>query len=203
MLFRSYAAYGGGVAVPPPAASGSRRDGYMPARTSSPPPGAGHSNHPSVSSSRGHVARESAGSFEPLLGGGNRSGGPSPPVTPGSMTAGNLPPPVVPPKNPARPAADSRPTTTSTEGPANKSEVSSVYSGEDDVVPDLTSQPKLEVSGNSILGQLKGCSSMLISDSKLTTRGYIPRSITSTVTKVANDLDRCSFVHVTRYIFAR
>lgn len=156
--FDPYAGFGG-IAVPAAAVAGGsgRRDGYMPARTTTPPPGGAaaqsHSHNPSYSSSSGgHVARESAGSFEPLLAGYNKSAGATPPLTPAPAAAaaggnGQLTP-VVPPRNPAR-SNESRPPSNSGEGSGSgrKTSVSSVYSGEDDdLVPDLTPQTKLEVS---------------------------------------------------------
>ena len=77
--FDPYAAYN---AVPPQTPPVSmRKDGYFPARTSSPPP-LGHSHSASTSSMghpAGHIPRESAGSFEPLLvAGGSGSAPPTP-----------------------------------------------------------------------------------------------------------------------------
>ncbi|KAF7793349.1 hypothetical protein EIP86_004461 [Pleurotus ostreatoroseus] len=178
--FDPYAAYG--TVHPPPAAAaglglfGSRaREGYVPARTSSPPPGVGmgmgHSHsHTASSGSVGamlgaHAARESAGSFEPLiaaagLGGGGGSVPPTPtpatPVTP-------FMPPAVPPRSPRRPPADADGGSREGErergdgevgegdeggdgdgdGPRPRDSASSVYS-EDDQLVDLLPRP-LEV----------------------------------------------------------
>ncbi|THH34006.1 hypothetical protein EUX98_g134 [Antrodiella citrinella] len=135
----------GAIAAPAAAVAGTSRNGYAPARTSSPPPGGGHShNHSYSSSSGGHAARESAGSFEPLLAQYNKSSGPTPPLTPGVSPNSLAPPPVVPPRNPAR-DTESRPNTRSGEGPVTKDDASSVYSAEGDLVPDLTPQTKLEI----------------------------------------------------------
>ncbi len=164
--FDPYAAYG---QVPPPPTA-VRRDGYMPARTSSPPPGAApvvHAHHHSLSgtstSSAGHMQRESAGSFEPLLGGFKVGGGGSPPRTPNANpNSSNVSIPPPPPRNPARLSDAGRttkpviPTGTKDNGgisgsPTGKlvrDSASSVYSGEEeDYLDELTAkfQPALEV----------------------------------------------------------
>lgn len=161
--FDPYAAY----AVPPPPMV-ARRDGYIPARTSSPPPGAarpppGHGHHHSLSgtstSSAGHIQRESAGSFEPLLGPFKIGNGGSPPRTPNANhSSGNVSIPPPPPRNPARLSdagwtnrpilsnpADNALTNNK---PITRDSSSSVYSDEaDDFVDELTAkfQPALEV----------------------------------------------------------
>lgn len=168
--FDPYAAYGA-VPVPPTAA---RRDGYAPARTNSPPPGAApairthqHSLSGVSTSSAGHIARESAGSFEPLLG-GYKPGG-SPPRTPvADHSSGNVsvPPPGVPPRNPARLSDVGRNEKPVVETDANagggssglpsakpiRDSSSSVYSNEEgDCLDELTAkfQPALEVRRKS------------------------------------------------------
>lgn len=165
--FDPYAAYG---TVHPPAPTaivgGGRKDGYMPARTSSPPPGGGptHSRQASFSSSSGHmmgghITRESAGSFEPLLSAyrqGSGSGGASPPRTPGAnVSSDSGPPPYVPPRNPAR--TGSRGGEGSSEaghsgggqvpgaGDRQRDSASSVYSDAGDQLVDLTPTARLEV----------------------------------------------------------
>ena len=85
-------ASGGSVSPPPPA---QRRDGYLPARTSSPPPGAytrrpAHSTSTSASSMGwGHAAKGSISSTEPLLS-GYFSGATTEPSTPALGATLNL-----------------------------------------------------------------------------------------------------------------
>ncbi|KAI9063116.1 hypothetical protein FKP32DRAFT_1551854, partial [Trametes sanguinea] len=88
--FDPYAAYG--TIHPPPAAfpGSGRRDGYAPARTSSPPPPPGawqrqHTHSTSTSTSSmgwGHAAKGSVGSHEPLLSGYYAGGASTEPSTP-------------------------------------------------------------------------------------------------------------------------
>lgn len=94
--FDPYAAYG--TVHPPPAAVfpvQNRRDGYMPARTSSPPPAAynrPHTHSTSTSTSSmgyGHATKASIGSTEPLLT-GYYSGVPTEPPTPAMGPTLNL-----------------------------------------------------------------------------------------------------------------
>lgn len=162
--FDPYAAYG--TVHPPPTAA--RKDGYMPARTGSPPPGAAplaHSRNHSLSSSSGgmmggHTARESAGSFEPLLHAYRQ--GSSPPDTPGPTPTTNLfvPAPDVPPRNPARSSGNRSAEGSHDGGHVNvnmgasaptgagiRDSASSVYSEADDQLIDLTPTSKLEVRG--------------------------------------------------------
>lgn len=135
--FDPYAAYGAVPPQTPPLSA--RRDGYMPARTSSPPPG-GH-GHSASTSSMGHMARESAGSFEPLL----AAGGSQPP-TPGAIApSSSMGPPMIPPKSPRR---NARPPTDEGHTAGLRDSASSVYTdpdeGEDQLV-DLTPRQPLEV----------------------------------------------------------
>ena len=164
--FDPYAPYGN-VPPPPAALTGTRKDGYMPARTSSPPPGAAplpHSRNHSLSSSSGgmmggHTARESAGSFEPLLHAYRQ--GHSPPDTPGPTPTTNLFVPDVPPRNPAR-TSGNRSAEGSQEGYAIlptstniRDSASSVYSEADDQLIDLTPTTKLEVRRITAFDNLK------------------------------------------------
>lgn len=144
--FDPYSAYSAAPPQTPPASA--RRDGYVPARTSSPPLGHSHSASTSsmghVMGSGGHIPRESAGSFEPLL----AAAGGSAPSTPGpvapSTSAG--PPPAIPPKSPRR-----SPRLPSDDGhhPVPRDSASSVYSQPDgeaeDQLVDLTPRQPLEV----------------------------------------------------------
>ncbi|PCH33680.1 hypothetical protein WOLCODRAFT_60852 [Wolfiporia cocos MD-104 SS10] len=115
--FDPYVAYGT-VHPPPPATLGfSRKDGYSPARTSSPPPtawaGPSHSAHGHSTSSRsqstssagfGHQAHESASSHDLLLAAFGRSGSmpatPAMPSGPLNSSSGDILTP--PPRNPQR-----------------------------------------------------------------------------------------------------
>lgn len=145
--FDPYVAYGAIPPQTPPASA--RRDGYMPARTSSPP--LGHSHSASTSSmghAMGHIPRESAGSFEPLLAAG---GSGSAPPTPGAIVPSTSlgPPPTIPPKSPKRNAGQP-----SDEGHAvQRDSASSVYSQHDDeagdLLVDLTPRQPLEVRRHS------------------------------------------------------
>lgn len=144
--FDPYSAYSAAPPQTPPASA--RRDGYVPARTSSPPLGHSHSASTSsmghVMGGGGHIPRESAGSFEPLL----AAAGGSAPSTPGpvapSTSAG--PPPAIPPKSPRR-----SPRLPSDDGhhPVPRDSASSVYSQPDgeaeDQLVDLTPRQPLEV----------------------------------------------------------
>lgn len=143
--FDPYAAYG---AVPPQTPPASvRRDGYVPARTSSPPLGRSHSHSHSASTSSmghamGHMPRESAGSTEPLLAfGGNGSQPPTPgPIAPST----SLGPPLIPPKSPKR----STGVPTDDGHVPQRDSASSVYSNDDeagDLLVDLTPRQALEV----------------------------------------------------------
>lgn len=142
-----------GTIHPPPAAfPGSRRDGYAPARTSSPPPPAWqqplrqHTHSTSTSTSSmgwGHGAKGSVGSLEPLLS-GYYPGGTTEPSTPGVTDgfAGNSAPPV-PPRDPRRASAEAaRPKGGALER-ASTANSSSVYSMDDLDAP--AERPKLEV----------------------------------------------------------
>ena len=123
--FDPYAAYAsgsgnvGGSVHPPPAAAGGlfstrTREGYMPARTSSPPP-LGHGHNASTSTGMGslagyggagHAQRESAWSFEPLIAAAGLATPPLP-ATPGPVATPGAPP--VPARNPRRPSAATPP----------------------------------------------------------------------------------------------
>lgn len=124
--------FAGHVVPPPQAAVGfpSRKDGYMPARTSSPPPGvaptivpsawvgerAHHHSQSTRSTStssiptsavlygQGHVPHDSSGSHEPLLSGiyPGEASGPVTPRLPGAILAPSSDVPPPPPKNPKR-----------------------------------------------------------------------------------------------------
>jgi hypothetical protein len=139
--FDPYAAYG---TAPPRSPSGSsRRDGYAPARTSSPP--LGHSHNGSQSSAMlggmGHMPRrESAGSFEPLL----AAAGMSMPPTPSTLEPSAVLAPPIPPKSPRRLGGSSE---EGGQNAAKRDTASSVYSNDeaDDQLVDLLPRP-LEVS---------------------------------------------------------
>lgn len=136
--FDPYAAYG---TVPPQTPPPVRKDGYVPARTGSPP--LGHSHSASTSSmghAIGHATRESAGSFEPLLAAGSGSV----PPTPGPVASSSSSGPPVPPRSPNRPPAQV--SDEEAHHPIRDS-ASSVYSnGEaDDLLVDLTPRQPLEV----------------------------------------------------------
>ncbi|EKM61092.1 uncharacterized protein PHACADRAFT_247464 [Phanerochaete carnosa HHB-10118-sp] len=143
--FDPYAAYAAVAPQTPPQSA--RRDGYFPARTSSPPPG-GHVHSPSASSmghAVGHTARESAGSFEPLLAAG---GSGSQPSTPGAIApSSSMGPPLIPPRSPKRNAGP--PTDEGhVAGAGLRDSASSVYSDVDeggDQLVDLTPRQPLEV----------------------------------------------------------
>jgi hypothetical protein len=149
--FDPYVAYGAVPPQTPPASA--RRDGYFPARTSSPP--LMHSHSASTSSmghAMGHVPRESAGSHEPLL----ATPGPSAsvPSTPGPIVpSSSTGAPYIPPKSPRRYAGQPP------EAPPPRDSASSVYSNDegeaDDQLVDLTPKPLLEVR-NLPDGQLPG-----------------------------------------------
>ncbi len=148
-----YAAYGT-VHPPPPTASGlfsGRKDGYAPARTSSPPLGHNHSAS-SSSMGMGHVPRESAGSFEPLLAAAGM-GTPSLPSNAGAIAMSNsMGPPTVPPRSPRRPSVvtvsgeDGGETNRTTTTEPLRDSASSVYSDTemDNQLVDLLPRP-LEV----------------------------------------------------------
>jgi len=149
--FDPYAAYGATTAVASGSANG-RRDGYSLARTSSPPPppGAAPGHQPSYSaSSAGHIPRESAGSFEPLLAGFTRtaSGGAantSPPRTPGSDHSNLIASiPNIPPRNPAR-------LTTTESGGSDASARFGSKSAEGDVSAGTSGGPHIRDSGSSV-----------------------------------------------------
>lgn len=144
--FDPYAAYGT-IHLPPPATLGfPRRDGYAPARTSSPPPGAytaGHAGHGHSYSSRsdsssgfGHRTLGSVSSNDLLLGyTRDRQVSESAPVTPATPTAalnqssGDLLTP--PPRNPKRLADASKSASEEAAEPGagvRDSTTSSVYS---------------------------------------------------------------------------
>ena len=138
-----YAAYG--TVHPPPAAvfpAQTRRDGYMPARTGSPPPGAyntrRHTHSTSTSASSmgyGHAAKASIGSTEPLLS-GYYSGVPTEPPTPALGPTLNLASPAGGEAERPRGGVAERGSTTTT--------TSSVYSADDESeIPEM--KPKLEV----------------------------------------------------------
>ncbi|KAJ7630911.1 hypothetical protein FB45DRAFT_551342 [Roridomyces roridus] len=77
---------------------GGPTEGYVPARTSSPPPSAfvePYRDAPGIGPEHGHYASASAGSMEPLLTGFNRRESPAP-------SGANLDPPTPPPRNPQR-----------------------------------------------------------------------------------------------------
>ncbi|KAI0932152.1 hypothetical protein AcV7_000670 [Taiwanofungus camphoratus] len=115
--FDPYAAYGT-IHPPPPASLGfSRKDGYVPARTSSPPPAGawvgGHTHSYSMRSDStssgglGHIPRESASShdlllsgYPPLSAGGAGASTPSMPPTILNSSSGDIFSP--PPRNPQR-----------------------------------------------------------------------------------------------------
>ena len=128
--FDPYAAYGAVPPQTPPASA--RRDGYFPARTNSPPLVHSHSaSTSSMSGAMGHMARESAGSHEPLL------------LTPGPSAVGGAP--LIPPKSPKRTSA----TPPAAPAPIRDS-ASSTYSNNDDgegddQLVDLTPRQPLEV----------------------------------------------------------
>lgn len=154
--FDPYAAYGTAVHPPAPSASGlfntRTREGYAPARTSSPPPpsapplGQGHNHSHTASTSSmgpmlGHAQHESAGSFEPLL----AAAGFLPATPDPAVTAG---PPAVPPRSPKRPPAappgdDDVVGAGDHDGASEKVSASSLYSDDDQLV-DLLPRP-LEV----------------------------------------------------------
>lgn len=110
--FDPYVPYG------PVAGSGPASQGYIPARTASPPPGPGAGHYPQDSvgsadrasghSPSGHIPRYSAGSYEPLL--ANMSSQASP-TTPGSADDGEPRAPTPPPRNPLRNSAGPKQTT--------------------------------------------------------------------------------------------
>ena len=141
--FDPYSAYSAVPPQTPPASA--RRDGYFPARTSSPP--LGHSHSASTSSmghlAGGHIPRESAGSFEPLLAAGGSAPNTPGPIAPSTSVG---PPPTIPPKSPKR-----SPKPPSDEGhhPVPRDSASSVYSQPDgeaeDQLVDLTPRQPLEV----------------------------------------------------------
>lgn len=127
--FDPYAAVG---TPPPPAVfpSQARKDGYLPARTASPPPGAydrtrRQTHSTSTSASWGHAAKGSVASTEPLLA-GYYTPTATEPSTPAMGTALNL-------------AGES--------GARRDSSVSasSVYSADESEVPEM--RPRLEVRG--------------------------------------------------------
>ncbi|KAI0724607.1 hypothetical protein C8T65DRAFT_734215 [Cerioporus squamosus] len=133
--FDPYAAVG--TVHPPPAAvfpNAIRRDGYTPARTTSPPPPGAwqrqHTQSTSTSSSLGygHGAKASVGSTEPLLA-GYYSGAPTEPSTPAMGPTLNLA---------GASGGDSR-----ARGSGTTTTTSSVYSVDED--PDSDSRPRLEV----------------------------------------------------------
>lgn len=142
--FDPYAPYGTLHQQSPTATS--RRDGYAPARSSSPPLVHSHSASTSSGHAMGHMPRESAGSYEPLLAGG--AAGASQPPTPSTLEASaTLAPPSIPPRSPKRVSQSA-----SAEGPdarkITRDSASSVYSDEDefnDQLVDLMPRP-LEVS---------------------------------------------------------
>lgn len=143
--FDPYAAYN---ARPPRSPSGSsRRDGYAPARTSSPP--LGHSQNGSQSSATmglgtgGHIPRESAGSFEPLL----AAAGMSMPPTPSTLEPAVVLAPPIPPKSPRRLGGSSEEGGREEPLQRSRDSASSVYSNDevDDQLVDLLPKP-LEVS---------------------------------------------------------
>ncbi len=143
MDFDPYAAY---AAAPPRSPSGSsRRDGYAPARTSSPPLGHSHNDSQSYAMMGGHIPRESAGSFEPLLAAAGMAPTQSMPPTPSTLEPAVALAPPIPPKSPRRMGGSSE------EGGvrdfANRDSASSVYSNDeaDDQLVDLLPKP-LEVS---------------------------------------------------------
>ncbi|KAH9919090.1 uncharacterized protein B0H18DRAFT_654651 [Fomitopsis serialis] len=142
--FDPYAAYGT-IHPPPPATLGfPRRDGYAPAPTNSPPPGAytvGHPGHGHSSSSRsdsssgfGHRAQGSASSHDLLLGyNRDRVASESGQATPATMvnasSSGDLLAP--PPRNPKRLVDANRSASEEAAQPAagmRESGTSSVYS---------------------------------------------------------------------------
>ena len=148
--FDPYAAYAAPPQTPPASA---RRDGYFPARTSSPPLVHSHSASTNSGHAMGHVPRESAGSHEPLMATpGPSASAPMAPV-PIASSSSTGPPPYIPPKSPRRnptPAVETTP---------QRDSASSVYSNAedemDDQLVDLTPRQPLEVR-NLPDGQLPG-----------------------------------------------
>ena len=173
--FDPYAAYG--TIHPPPAAfpGTARRDGYAPARTSSPPPAAWqrqHTHSTSTSTSSmgfGHAHKGSVGSHEPLLSGYYAGGAATEPSTPalgpalnlggggggveGGASSGLAPP--VPPRDPRRASGEvARPRGGYAE-PESSATTSSMYSMDEPEVPE--GRPKLEVRCSSSLGCVSLC----------------------------------------------
>jgi len=160
--FDPYAAFGT-IHPPPPATLGfNRKDGYAPARTSSPPPngaymgttGPGHRSYSSRSESTssagfGHMARESASSHDLLLGGmrsGSESATPAMPSPALNSSSGDMF--SLPPRNPQRLARNPQtPNDEENDGGVRDSITSSVYSMADEGAFDelLASKPTLEV----------------------------------------------------------
>ncbi|KAI0639457.1 hypothetical protein C8Q77DRAFT_65013 [Trametes polyzona] len=152
--FDPYAAYG--TIHPPPAAfpTQARRDGYAPARTSSPPPPAWqrqHTHSTSTSASSmgwGHAAKGSVGSHEPLLS-GYYAGGATEPSTPAlgpTLNLADIPPgaaPPVPPRDPRRPSGEAARPRGGAADRGSSATSSSVYSVDDYELAD--ERPKLEV----------------------------------------------------------
>lgn len=152
--FDPYVAYGN--AHPSPSAIGgvfsSRKDGYVPARTSSPPTGINHSHSPSFGShyTIAHIPRESAGSSEPLLAAASGVGTSS---TPSAPVPGDGPP--IPPRNPMRDSpkvgATNIDASANASGKGLRDSASSVYSDEvDDLLLDIEPRQNLEVSFSSV-----------------------------------------------------
>ena len=150
--FDPYASYGN---VHPPPASASAlisqrtREGYVPARTSSPPPpmGPSHSHATSTSSvGVGHVQRDSVASLEPLIAAAGIATPPLP-TPPVPVAATNSSGPPIPPRSPRRPPAVPAVVATEDAGADIKGmpsvSASSVYSDDDQLV-DLLPRP-LEV----------------------------------------------------------
>ena len=143
--FDPYSAYSAVPPQTPPASA--RRDGYFPARTSSPP--LGHSQNGSQSSATmglgtgGHIPRESAGSFEPLL----AAAGMSMPPTPSTLEPAVVLAPPIPPKSPRRLGGSSEEGGREEPLQRSRDSASSVYSNDevDDQLVDLLPKP-LEVS---------------------------------------------------------
>ncbi|KAI8995677.1 hypothetical protein BD414DRAFT_563518 [Trametes punicea] len=149
--FDPYAAYGT-IHPPPPAFPGqARRDGYAPARTSSPPPPGAwqrqhtHSTSTSASSMMGwgHAAKGSVGSHEPLLS-GYYAGAATEPSTPAlgptlslsGGSGGDAGPPAIPPRDPRRVSGEAARPRGGAGEPGSSATSSSVYSAEDSEVPE-------------------------------------------------------------------